>query len=339
MEGTLTVDERAMLLYAGCYHKTEDPQHFFAMCTNYAPIKLMFEKNGRELMDSLIEKGLVTTRLGYPDVPEEEWEDYDDEEFVYDWTPEGRKIAKKQFHLYWFFFGGLDALHYYDKMREYDGNINRVMSFMSDEITKGINGALPCRTLDRLQIRHDEAFNRFDKFIACPHAPGYDEHNLFVDEVERIEGPLEKGYYDQPTMSEVIVEIPRPAPAPKASPTSESKGIKPWMIVVALAVAVVIGACVGIALANSGNEPTTVLEDAHIVTFREYTDETHPAGTYRALFDITLSGKDATLYIIHKDGSVLGSINAKVGKNSYYAYLRHPDNLTMKAEDIVKVRT
>lgn len=333
----MTVDERAMLLYAGCYHKVEDPQQFYAMCSGYCPTKSLFEKNGRELMDSLVEKGLVTPRLEYDDIPEEEWQDYNEDEFIYDWTPEGRKIAKKQFHLYWFFFGDLDVLHYYDKMREYDGNINRVMSFMSDEMTKGINGALPYRALDRLQIRHDEAFSRFDKFMACPHAPGYDEHDLFIDDVEKIEGPLEKGYYEQPTMNEVIVEIPRPAPAPKASPAPEQKKIKPWMIVVALAVAVVIGACVGVALANS-NGPSASLDNANMLSFEKYVDDKHPEGYYRAVFDITLSGADATLYIIHKDGSVLGSIPGKVGKNSYAVYLHHPNYITMKAEDITNIR-
>lgn len=111
-------------------------------------------------------------------------------------------------------------------------------------------------------------------------------------------------------------------------------------VVLTVGIIIVLVACavavIGAIISNNGPSPS--LDEYHIVTFREYVDEKYPEGTYRATYDITLSGTGATLYVIHKDGSVLGSINAKVGKNSYAVYLHHPDYIDMKMDDISGIR-
>ena len=198
MEGTLTVDERAMLLYAGCYFNESDPTTFFCMCTGYSPTKMKFEKNGRELMDSLVEKGLVRPYLNYPGVTEKEWGDYEQEEFNFDWTPEGREVVKGLFDVYWFMWCADCTSRFYPLFVECDGNMETFIGrleamYPNDQMGEG--WPISC-ALDRLELRHDTAEKNFQKFIKCRHAPGSDKNKLLMDDTKIKDGRHVNKWYE-----------------------------------------------------------------------------------------------------------------------------------------------
>lgn len=175
MEGTLTVDERAMLLYAGCYWVEIDPEIFFASCNYGCPTKFLFEKNGRDVMTSLEQKGYVHSRPEYTDC--------DCDNYLYDWTPEGREVVKSLFDVYWFMWCADCTSRFYPLFVECDGNMETFIGrleamYPNDQMGEG--WPISC-ALDRLELRHDTAVKNFQKFIKCRHAPGSDKNKLLMD--------------------------------------------------------------------------------------------------------------------------------------------------------------
>lgn len=183
----LTTDERIVLTYAGCYADVEDPYVFDGACTGYAPVKLLEFKDGsaRAIMNSLLSKGMVRTRLEYDDVPEEEWGDYRRDDFVFDWTPEGREVVKGNWGIYWFFWKPMENVRFYPEFRSADGNIDAYMKLLNDRIDNAgpyDDVYYEMQSINALTHSYKVCRNTFERFVKRKHAPGRQEHRLYVRE-------------------------------------------------------------------------------------------------------------------------------------------------------------
>ena len=309
----LTVDESMMLLYAGCYEDVPDPDTFYAACTSLSPTKSLLEKDGRSLMDSLLNKGLVYVREG-----------------VFDWTDAGRKTAKKLFHIFWFGYCIDESARYYPKLIEFDGNVNRLMAYLSEQMLNRTSDGFPAsRVLDRLQMKHDEAMAKFDEFIACDHAPGYDDSDLYHDSSEPVEGPLEAGYFEEPK-SEVVV------PVGSSSPGSEPKkkmGPLPIviMIIAVLAIGIIVGAVVG---GNTSTSPSLI--SAQMTDFNP--DSEYGLLYPEATFNVECTAP-CTLKVHYRNSdTIIGQFDYKPGTSIYVVTLHHPTMGTViKASDVTNI--